>query len=151
MRPWIVFCLAGCLCLLALARPSAARISTNANPANMTEDDFRKLEQNWLDAAATPDLPALRKMLSDDFMGTALSGTIVLSKSDIVSDSGTGNHLAKSTLHESTVHIFGDTAVLMGEVEMQMPQKAQEVRMTAVFQKHDEAWQVIALHMSKVE
>lgn len=139
-------CVAGCLCLLLFGRPSTAGV-----PANMTEDDFRKLEQNVLDAAATPDLPALQKMLSDDFMGIPLSGDIVLSKSDIVADSGpTGNHLPKSTLHDSTVHIFGDTAVLMGMVDMQMAQKAQEVRMTTVFQKHGDTWQVIAVHMSNV-
>jgi ketosteroid isomerase-like protein len=148
MRIWLTaLCLAGCFCLIAVARPA-----TTSAPASMTEDDFRKLEQNVLDAAAAPDLPALEKMLSEDFMGTALSGDVVLSKSDIVGDSGPGgNHLAKSTLHDSTVHIFGDTAVLMGNVEMQMGQKAQDVRMTTVFQKHNDAWQVIAVHMSKAE
>jgi ketosteroid isomerase-like protein len=147
MRIWFtVFCLAGCVCLLVFGRPSAARAS-----GNMTEDDFRKLEQNVLDAAAVPDVPALRKMFSDDFMGTALTGDIVLSKSDVISDSGTGNQLPKSTLRDSTVHLFGDTAVLMGSVEMQMGQKTQEVRMTTVFQKHGENWQVIAVHMSKAD
>jgi ketosteroid isomerase-like protein len=52
-------------------------------------------------------------------------------------------------LKDSTVRIFGDTAVLMGEVEMQVPQKAEGVRMTTVFQKHPEGWQIIAVHMSK--
>ncbi len=48
MRIWMaVLTLAGCLSLLAFARPNAASL-----PANMTEDDFRKLEQNWLDAEA---------------------------------------------------------------------------------------------------
>src|SRR5882672_5209998 len=51
-----------CICLLAFGRPGTAS-------ANMSEDDFRKMEQNWLDAAAGPDLPALRKMFADDFMG----------------------------------------------------------------------------------
>lgn len=147
MKTWFaVLLLVACVCVVALARPVVA-----PSPTGMAEDDFRKLEQNVLDAAAAPDVPALQKMLSDDFMGIPLSGDIVLSKSDVVADSGpTGNHLPKSTLHDSTVRIFGDTAVLMGMVEMQMAQKPQEIRMTTVFQKHGETWQVIAVHMSNL-
>jgi ketosteroid isomerase-like protein len=116
----------------------------------MAEDDFRKLEQSWLDAAAVPDLPALGKILSDDFMGTAFGGE-VLSKSDVVPPSGSSpNHMPKCSLRDSTVRIFGDTAVLMGYVEMQGPQAKQGMRMTTVFQKHGESWQVIAVHMSHV-
>jgi ketosteroid isomerase-like protein len=140
----VVLGLLGGLCLLAFGRPN-----TSTPPANMTEDDFRKLEQNWLDAAAVPDLPALRKMFADDFMGTSFGGG-VLSKSDVVPTGRAGaNHMPKSTLRDSTVRIFGDTAVLMGTVEMQVPQAPEEIRMTTVFQKRAEGWQVIAVHMSK--
>lgn len=141
----IVLTLVGCSCLLAFGRPNAP-----VSSANMTEDDFRKLEQQWLDAAAVPDLPALRKMFADDFMGTSFGGGGVLSKTDIVPmDETPANHMPKSTLRDSTVRIFGDTAVLMGSVEMQVPQKPESVRMTTVFQKHGDGWQVIAVHMSK--
>ena len=115
----------------------------------MGEDDFRKLEQAWLDAAAGPDLPALRKMFSDDFMGTSF-GDGVLSKSDVVPEDGVhANHMPKCVLKNSTVRVFGDTAVLMGDVEMQGPEKAEGIRMTTVFQKHADGWQIIAVHMSK--
>lgn len=145
MRIWMaILGLAGCLCLLAFARPAASSV-----PANMNEEDFRKLEQNWLDAASGPDLPALRKMFADDFMGTSF-GAGVLSKSDVVPPDGMqANHMPKSILRDSTVRIFGDTAVLMGTVEMQVPQKTEQARMTTVFQKRGEEWQVIAVHMSK--
>jgi hypothetical protein len=56
--------------------------------------------------------------------------------------------MPKSVLKDSTVRIYGDTAVLMGEVEMQVPQKPETIRMTTVFQKRNEAWQIIAVHMS---
>jgi len=141
----IVSGLVACFCLLAFGRPNASVSSTN-----MTEDDFRKLEQQWLDAAAVPDLPALRTLFADDFMGTSFGGGVVLSKSDVVPpDETPANHMPKSTLRDSTVRIFGDTAVLMGSVEMQVPQKPESIRMTTVFQKHGEGWQVIAVHMSK--
>jgi ketosteroid isomerase-like protein len=157
-----------CLALMASGRPHVAVSAANVSvlPAkmispimisprmistNMGEDDFRRLEQAWLDAAAVPDLPALRKMFSDDFMGTSF-GAGVLGKSDVVPPNGsTATHMPKCVLKDSTVKIFGDTAVLMGAVEMQVPQKSEEIRMTTVFQKHGEDWQVIAVHMSKAE
>jgi ketosteroid isomerase-like protein len=145
MRTWLAALgLVICLSLLAFGR-----LSSRTSPANMAVDDFRKMEQAWLDAASVPDLPALRKMFSDDFMGTSFGGG-VLSKSDVVpADGMQANHMPKCTLKDSTVRIFGDTAVLMGDVEMQIPQKAEAIRMTTVFQKHAEEWQIIAVHMSK--
>jgi len=145
MKAWFaVFGLLTVLSLFAFGRPG-----TRSSPANMGEDDFRKLEQAWLDAASVPDLPALQKMFSDDFMGTSFGGG-VLSKGDVVPTEGMGgNHMPKCTLTDSTVRIFGDTAVLMGHVEMQVPQKPEDIRMTTVFQKHPAGWQVIAVHMSK--
>jgi ketosteroid isomerase-like protein len=143
-----------CVSLVASERPHARVSTPNLNSANMIsanmgEDDFRKLEQAWLDAASVPDLPALRRMLSDGFMGTSF-GTGVLGKNDVVPRNGsTENHMPKLVLKDSTVKIFGDTAVLMGEVEMQVPPKSEAMRMTTVFQRHGEDWQVIAVHMSK--
>lgn len=145
MRTWLAGLTLGiCICLSAFgslrARPSTT---------NMGEDDFRKMEQTWLDAASVPDLPTLRKMFSDDFMGTSFGGG-VLSKNDVVpAYGGNANHMPKCVLKDSTVRIFGDTAVLMGDVEMQVPQKPEDIRMTTVFQKHGEGWQIIAVHMSK--
>ena len=134
------------ICVLALA---FGTLSAHPSAANMGEDDFRKLEQKWLDAASVPDLPALRQMFSDDFMGTSF-GSGVLGKGDVVPADGVhAAHMPKCALKDSTVRIFGDTAVLMGQVEMQVPEKPESVRMTTVFQRHGEAWQVIAVHMSK--
>jgi len=39
----------------------------------------------------------------------------------------------------------------MGHVEMEVPQKTEDIRMTTVFQKHGDSWQVIAVHMSKAQ
>ena len=145
MKPWTaaVFLFA-CIVVVAFARPHA-----HSSIANLNEDDFRRLEQAWLNAASTPDLPTLRRMFSENFLGTSFGGT-VLNKSDVVPDDGVvANHFPPSTLRDSTVRIFGDTAVLMGDVEMQVPQKSETIKMTTVFQKHGDDWQVIAVHMSK--
>jgi ketosteroid isomerase-like protein len=145
MKTWVaVLALVSCFCLAVMARPKAS-----GSLASMTEDDFRQLEQKWLDAASVPDLPELRKIFADDFMGTSF-GSDVLSKNDVVPPNANGaQHMPKCVLKDSTVRIFGDTAVLMGSVEMQVPQKAEQIRMTTVFQQRGDSWQVIAVHMSK--
>lgn len=150
MRTWLAALgLVIFVSLVAFGRPSMGTTAARIGSANMGEDDFRKLEQAWLDAAAVPDLAVLRRMFSDDFMGTSF-GAGVLSKRDVVPGDGvTATHLPKCVLKDSTVGVFGDTAVLMGEIEMQVPHKAEEVRMTTVFQKHGDTWQIIAVHMSK--
>lgn len=144
MKIWLaVLGLVGCVCVVGFARPAVT-----GPAASMSEDDFRQLEQKWLDAASVPDLPALRKIFADDFMGTSFGGG-VLSKDDVVPRDGVkAAHFPKCVLQSSTVRIFGDTAVLMGAVEMQVPQKTQEIRMTTVFHKYGEEWKVIAVHMS---
>ena len=144
MKTWSVLFLLACAAIAAFGRPRVPVASANAS-----EDDFRRLEQAWLDAASTPDLPTLPKMLSDDFIGSSFAGR-VLSKSNVVPAHGVhAKHRPKSTRGDSTVRIFGDTAVLMGDVKMQVPQESGTIRMTTVFEKHGEDWQVIAVHLSK--
>lgn len=110
------------------------------------EANLLKLEQQWLDAAAAPDLPALRKLISDDFIGTAF-GPDILSKTDIVpSDGSTANHMPKCSLVNATVKVFGDTAVLMGNLQIESGSGG--FRVTTVFQKQEQRWRIIAIHMS---
>ena len=122
---------------------------SNTSSTNV-QDEIRKLEQRWLDAAAVPDLPVLRSMFANDFMGTAF-GPKVLSKNDIIPRQGpVQNHLPKCSLTSSTVRVFGDTAVLIGDVQ---PEDANEegYRVTTVFQKQGPSWEIIAIHMSAAQ
>jgi ketosteroid isomerase-like protein len=133
------------LLIAFLSSLSAAQSNTSANPG---ADEIRNLEQQWLDAAAGPDLPTLRNMFSNNFMGMAFGRPRVLSKEDVIPPGGAStNHMPTSKLTNSTVRVFGDTAVLMGHVQ---PQDAQEgaFLVTTVFQKYPQGWQIVAIHMS---
>jgi hypothetical protein len=59
---------------LALLCPLATAPSNASNVA--LQDELRKLEQQWLNAAAIPDLPVLRRMFANDFMGTAFGPNV---------------------------------------------------------------------------
>lgn len=127
------------VCLLIAVRPIAA--TPNA------EDEITKLERDWLTAEANSDMPTLRRLIADDFMGTAF-GPSVLTKADVVPSDGGGNRMPKSLLQESTVRVFGDTAVLMGSIVSEGT-GAGGMRVTTVFQKRPQGWQIIATHMSR--
>jgi ketosteroid isomerase-like protein len=141
MKNWFVaVILIMCACGLTIGQ---------SNPSsNNAEDEIRKLEQQWIDAAARPDLRVLGKIIADNFMGTAF-GPGVLTKDDIVPpDGSTQNHMPKCSLVDPTVQVFGDTAVLMGNLQPEDP-KAGGFRVTTVFQKQAQGWQIIAIHMSQ--
>jgi len=140
MKHWLA--VVGLVALLGTLAPGQSKASNNN-----VENELRRMEQEWLDAAAVPDLPTLRKMFSDDFMGTAF-GPGVLSKDDLIPPDGSTAHpLPKCSLGESSVRVYGDTAVLMGDVHPQDP-KAGGYRVTTVFQKRAQGWQIIAIHMA---
>jgi hypothetical protein len=140
MKNWFVaVILITCACGLTIGQSKPS--------TNNSEDEILKVEQQWMDAAARPDLRMLRNIIADNFMGTAF-GTGVLTKDDIIPpDGSTQNHMPKCSLVDPTVQVFGDTAVLMGNLQPEDP-KSGGFRVTTVFQKQTQGWQIIAIHMS---
>jgi hypothetical protein len=85
------------------------------------------------------------------FMGTSIGGG-VLSKSDVVpANEMSPHHMPKSVLKDSTVRIFGDTAVLMGTGGNASSAEAGTDPPDDRFSTHGDGWQVIAVHRSKSE
>jgi ketosteroid isomerase-like protein len=107
------------------------------------------LERDWLTAEAAGDLTTLRRMVADDFIGTSV-GPGVLTKNDVVPPAQEDNatRLPKSSLRQSTVRVFGDCAVLMGYVAFDDAKQAGGLRVTSVYQKRGDNWQMIAAHLS---
>ena len=134
---------------IALLFCSLALIAKPNPSTDKAEDQIVQTERAWLAAEASDDLPALRGIVADDFIGTAF-GPNVLTKTDIVPPEGaSSNRIAKSSLRESTVRVYGDTAVLIGNVVNDDPKQPGNLRVTTVFQKRPQGWQMIAAHMAK--
>lgn len=133
--------------LMLVVSASVLAVGQSQPSTNSTEDEILKLEQQWLDAASKPDQAALRKLIADNFMGTAF-GPGVLSRDDIIPpDGSTANHMPKCSLVDPTATVFGDTAVLMGSLQPEGGTGG-GFRVTTVFQKQTQGWQIIAIHMS---
>jgi hypothetical protein len=101
-----------CLCAtLSLAREQAA--GSNPKP----EDQVTQLERDWLAADGKGDIASLRRIISDDFIGSSFNGNL-LSKEDIIPEGATPGGFADATPGDTTARVFGDTAVLIGVVNM---------------------------------
>jgi ketosteroid isomerase-like protein len=110
------------------------------------EDQVAQLERDWLTADGKGDLVSLRRIIADDFIGSSFDGSL-LSKDDIIPQTGGPGGFAGATPGETIVRVFGDTAVLMGVIIPGGPQP-KEIRATLVCQKRSQGWQMIAARLT---
>jgi len=133
------------LALAALSAVSFAfRAQQSAQSNSKPEDQVLQLEREWLTADGKADVAALRHLVADDFMGGGPSGTL-LSKDDIIPRSGDHGAFAGAAPTDTSVRIFGDTAVLMGYVKNA---DSEMIRVTLVCQKRAQGWQMIAMQLA---
>ena len=134
----LFICLAACLSS-AQAQPAGS----NVKP----EDQVMQVERAWLAADAKGDTGALRRLISDDFIGSSFDGG-VLSKEDIIPEGSGPGGFAGATLGETNVRVFGDTGVLMGVINTASGAQSRLVHVTLVCQKRPQGWQIIAAQLS---
>ena len=133
------------LTLAALSGVYFAFLAQQPNPSgSKPEDQVLQLERDWLAADGKADGAVLRRLVADDFMGGGPSGTL-LSKDDIIPRSGHHGAFAGATPTDTSVRVFGDTAVLMGFVKNA---DSEMIRVTLVCQKRTQGWQMIAMQLA---
>jgi ketosteroid isomerase-like protein len=120
-----------------------------AAPNSKAEDEVKQLERDWLTADAKGDVASLRRIISDDFIGSNFEGQ-VLSKHDIVPERTGPGGFAGATLGDTNVRVFGDTAVLMGVINTGGAPPRQ-IHVTLVVQKRQQGWQMIAAELTHVQ
>ena len=122
---------------------SAQQPKATATP----EDHVKQLERDWLAADAKGDTASLRRIISDDFLGSTFDGGL-LRKEDIIPQ-GTGpGGFAGATPGETNVRVFGNTGVLMGLINTGDGPQSKPIRVVLVFQKGSQGWQMIAAQMT---
>jgi ketosteroid isomerase-like protein len=116
---------------------------------NGTEDQVKQVERDWLVADAKGDLDSLRRIISDDFIGSNFEGD-VLSKQDIIPERTGPGGFAGATLGDTNVRVFGDTAVIMGVINTAgTPSK--QIHVALVVQKRPQGWQMIAAQLAHMQ
>jgi ketosteroid isomerase-like protein len=115
--------------------------------ANDTEQTILKLTRDWLAAEEATDRATLRRIIADDFQGTAAMGRTVF-KEDVIPQEGSRGGLAMTT-SEVKARVFGDTAVVTGHGVTKSAEK-RELRFTVIFARRGDSWQMVAGHLSAV-
>lgn len=136
--------------LLFIAATVSASAQTPAKPAqnSSAEQAVLKVTQQWLDAETNVDRAALNRIIADDFLGTGPRGTMV-SKTDVIPREGS-THGLNISAQDLKVRVFGDTAIVTGRGVPQGPPDRPEMRMTVVFVKRADAWQMVSGHLSPI-
>ena len=125
---------------------------TNSKPEDqmkknqVKEDQVKQVERDWLAADAKGDAAWLRRIISDDFIGSSFNGEL-LGKEDIIPQRPGPGGFAGATPGETNVRVFDNTGVLMGVINTAAPQAGQ-IRVTLVFQKRSQGWQMIAAQLT---
>jgi ketosteroid isomerase-like protein len=112
------------------------------------EQAVLKLTQEWLAAENSVDRAALNRIIADDFLGTGPRGTTV-SKKDVIPREGSEGHGLAISGQDLKVRVFGDTAIVTGR-GVPSTQERPEMRITVVFLKRADRWQMVAGHLSAV-
>jgi ketosteroid isomerase-like protein len=143
-RSIISFVLIVCV-VSTLSSAQGQTATSNSRP----EAQVTQLERDWLAADAKGDLASLRQIISDDFIGSSFEGQ-VLSKHDIVPERTGPGGFAGATVGDTNVRMFGDTAVLLGVINMAGAPPMQ-IHVALVVQKRAQGWQVIAAELTHVQ
>jgi hypothetical protein len=122
---------------------SVSILAQTTNKSGSPEDQVVAGENQWLKAVGDGDATVLKQILAENWIATTPGGDIV-HQSDLA---GSQSRLPLMRLTSHTVQLFGDTAVLMGQLAPE-GQTTDTFNMTAVFQRKAETWQMIATHLS---
>lgn len=131
----------GVLCVVALSL-AASQSATKA------EDEIKKLEQDWAQVVSKNGATALDQYAADDILMIAPGGR-VMDKVQYKTDLSSGDLKFESMeLSDMTVHVYGDTAVVVGTHNLHGAYKGQDIsgryRVTDTWVKRNGKWQVVA-------
>jgi ketosteroid isomerase-like protein len=137
------------LLFIAAAVPAFAQTTAQREQNNSAaEQAVLKLTQEWLEAETRVDRAALNRIIADDFLGTGPRGTTV-TKTDVIPREGSEGHGLAISAQDIKVRVFGDTAIVTAR-GLPKVQAQPELRITVVFVKRADRWQMVAGHLSPV-
>ena len=139
-----ILCVVAILCIGA-----TVSLAQDARSNSKPEEQVAQLERDWLAADAKGDAASLRRIISDDFVGSSFDGSL-LSKRDIIPESSGPGGFAGATPGETNVRIFGDTGVLMGVINAAGGPPPRQIRVALVCQRRAQGWQMIAAQLTQV-
>jgi ketosteroid isomerase-like protein len=118
----------------------------------MPEDELRAAQEALARAELERDVPALRRLIHDDFMGVDAAG-VATDKEDVVELYGSGLFVLQTlVVEEQHLRVTGDTGVVTASSTMRgrTPdgEFEQRCRFTDVYVRDGGAWRLFASHVT---
>jgi len=141
------FLLLGASLLFVLSVTLAAQ---NAND----EQAIRKLDEQRIAALTQPDIPALERMMTDDFTYTHSSGQ-VQTKAEFLGDFKSGKRVFKSLKQEDVqVRVYGNVAIVTGRCTLLGVNGGKDfelpMRFIEVYSRNHGNWQWVTWQSTKL-
>ncbi|HYJ78498.1 MAG TPA: nuclear transport factor 2 family protein [Longimicrobiaceae bacterium] len=116
------------------------------------EDELRTAQEALARAELERDVPALRRLIHDDFMGVDPSGALI-DKEDVLETYGSGLFVLRTlVVEEQHVRVTGDTGVVTASSIMRGRTPAgefeQRCRFTDVYVRDRGEWRLFASHVT---
>lgn len=131
----------GVLCVVALSLAAG-------RSAAKDEDEIKKLEQDWAQAVPNSGAAAIDHYAAEDILMISPGGR-VMNKAQYKMNLSSGDLKFESMeLSDITVHVYGDTAVVVGTHTLRGTYNGQDIsgryRVTDTWVKRNGKWQVVA-------
>lgn len=140
----LAFCLAACPFLLAADHND-----------KKVEAELTKLEQQWDAALVAVDIPALKAIMAEEFIGTSDDGETYTREEGIKDLQDKTDVISAADSSELKVMVYGNTAVVTGVWTAKEENKGKDVsgahRFTDTWVKRDGRWQCVASHTSLIK
>ena len=113
-----------------------------------------QLETEWLRADVRQDVPAIKRLIAEDWTGTTSRGKI-LNRAQMLDEMVSLKSEGVSTISDTRVRVYGKSAIITGLLTTNGPTTGGEVtirkRFTDVWLNTKAGWRCIASHGSYVQ
>lgn len=143
--------LATVLILFLCCAPAAHALFPHHDP---THKEIEDLEMQWRQAVLTNDVPALSRMLADDYLGISPNGTLQ-TKGDVLAARRAGHtKITELNLSDVKIRIYGNTAVVTSRAELVGQSGDRDVsglfRYTRVYTNRNGQWKIVSFEASRM-
>jgi ketosteroid isomerase-like protein len=126
----------------------AARAGAQAAPPTVA-NAVMLAEQQWNDAWLARDLNKVKAIIADDYVGANDDGVFVSKQDHVDGFAGSGGEVFKVLrVHDMKVRLYGDIAVNVGELHMELTHNGKptggDFLFTDVWELRNGTWQVVA-------
>jgi len=112
------------------------------------EAQILRLDSEWNEAYRRHDRAPLAHILADDFTGLTALGEPITKALLMINPSGRG--VKSVTFSEQYVHVFGDTGISRGRLQLELEDRRIDQRFLRVFAKRDGIWQAVSVAVTPV-